>query len=445
MHVGSNLSSSIHYNQNQIKKVSIGNTPIYSTDSASDNSNSKKVIYGYHIDSSEYDSDKAVTYLADAIGMTPAKMGDSEFDYGSWKNAFFMPKPCMLKYDGTVDYYLNPNDYSKKLDGTASDVSNIDYPGNAMVEFPLIYYKISGDNSGTADIYISNYKVDDDYKCWANINAKNEITPHFYMGIYTGFKDKNGRLRSLVIPESHYLNFIFFMKNSIEMAELNNIDNNNLWNIDLYCDHIIINLLLTLISKGLDAVSKFGFGNKFFSSTDLTIKLGRLNDKGLFYGDTTQKHKLVIPKKVFGMEWGGESRHINGYYSIVTSQGTTSYCEEKYKLTYGTADGSSIDNYNLTGEGYIKAERLLDEYFCNIGGYKYNNDDSFYPCRKTYGSTDPYKGDFHKSNSGNGIYPLCINTNTIWDWDLDSKTRIGDQQVANECKTYTTLSCKPNL
>ena len=77
MHVGSNLSSSIHYNQNQIKKVSIGNTPIYSTDSTSDNNNSKKVIYGYHIDSSEYDSDKAVTYLADAIGMTPAKMGDS--------------------------------------------------------------------------------------------------------------------------------------------------------------------------------------------------------------------------------------------------------------------------------------------------------------------------------------------------------------------------------
>lgn len=114
MHIGSNLLSSIHYNQNQIKKVSIGNTPIYSTDSTSDDSNSKKVIYGYHIDSSEYDSDKAVTYLADAIGMTPAKMGDSEFDYGSWKNAFFMPKPCMLKYDGTVDYYLDPNDYSKK-------------------------------------------------------------------------------------------------------------------------------------------------------------------------------------------------------------------------------------------------------------------------------------------------------------------------------------------
>lgn len=332
----------------------------------------------------------------------------------------------------------------KKMDGTVSDVSNIDYPGNAMVEFPLIYYKMSGNNSGTADIYISNYKVDDDYKCWSNINAKNEIVPHFYMGIYTGFKDENGRLRSIVIPESHYLNFIFFMKNSIEMAELNNINNDKLWNIDLYCDHIIINLLLTLISKSLDAVSKFGYG-KLFSSKNLTLKLGRVNDKGLFYGDITQKHELAIPKKVFGMEWGNESKHINGFCSTITSQGATLYYEDKYKLTYSTADGSLTNGYNLTGDGYIKAEDVLNEDFCSIGGYKYNNDGSFYPCREAYGSTDPYKGDFHNSNSGNGIYPLCINRNTIWDWDSDGKTRIGDQQVANECKTYTTLSCKPNL
>ena len=26
----------------------------------------------------------------------------------------FMPKPCMLNYDGTVAYYLNPMDYSKR-------------------------------------------------------------------------------------------------------------------------------------------------------------------------------------------------------------------------------------------------------------------------------------------------------------------------------------------
>lgn len=73
-------------------------------------------VYGFHINSKESDPSKAVTYLLDAVGMTPAKMdyANSKFDYGSWKNAFFMPKPCMLKSDGTVDYYLDQNDYSKR-------------------------------------------------------------------------------------------------------------------------------------------------------------------------------------------------------------------------------------------------------------------------------------------------------------------------------------------
>ncbi len=37
------------------------------------------------------------------------------FQYGSWKNAFFMPTPVMLKYDGTEDYAL----YAKEVTTTA--------------------------------------------------------------------------------------------------------------------------------------------------------------------------------------------------------------------------------------------------------------------------------------------------------------------------------------
>ena len=93
----------------------------------------KGKIYGWHVNPDISDSSNAVTYLKDAIGMTPASMGSTTFDYGSWENAFFMPKPCMLKANGKVDYYLDPNDYTKKLNGTASDISNPNYDGNAMM------------------------------------------------------------------------------------------------------------------------------------------------------------------------------------------------------------------------------------------------------------------------------------------------------------------------
>ena len=69
------------------------------------------IIYGWHVDPNVSDPYNAITYLNDAIGKTPASMGISTFDYGSWEDAFFMPKPCMLNYDGTVDYYLDPNNY----------------------------------------------------------------------------------------------------------------------------------------------------------------------------------------------------------------------------------------------------------------------------------------------------------------------------------------------
>lgn len=83
-----------------------------------------------------------MTYLSDCdnSSYTPASMNfeTGTFSYGSWKkDEFFMPRPCMLKYDGTVDYYLDPNDYSKKADGTASDMANTSYAGNAMMEWAV--------------------------------------------------------------------------------------------------------------------------------------------------------------------------------------------------------------------------------------------------------------------------------------------------------------------
>ena len=79
------------------------------------------VRYGYRISKSEPDPFQRVEYIFDAAGFTPAHMVFNEdsdtnyFDYGDWKSVWFVRdnKPCMLKYDGTVDYYLDPDDYSK--------------------------------------------------------------------------------------------------------------------------------------------------------------------------------------------------------------------------------------------------------------------------------------------------------------------------------------------
>ena len=305
----------------------------------------KPIVYGWHVDPSISDPAQAVTYLADAVGKTPAAMGASVFSYGDWANAFFMPKPCMLNYDGTVAYYLDPNDYTKKADGTASDVANSSFNGNAMMEWPLIWYKfVAGTVDGEGYFYCSDKKVDDSYKCWCNINSNNEITEHFYTSIYNG--TGTSKLRSLSGVKLISANGSSGISGATEISRAlaNNTSAHTEWYTDVWCDRQLIAALLVLIGKTTDSVRTFGLG-RLGNTRDKkeTYITGVLNNKGLFYGSLSDE---TIAVKVFGMEnwWGTVGTRTAGLVS--TSSGYA------YKLTYGTADGTNSVGYNSTGNGY---------------------------------------------------------------------------------------------
>lgn len=315
-------------------------------------------IYGFHINGSESNPDSMVTYIEDAVGMIPAYM-DYEagtFNYGSWQNAFFIPKPCMVKYDGTVDYYLNPSDYTKKADGTASDIANTSYEGNAMMEWgqngKKIYLCVKPSSDGhSADVYIADYKVNDNYHCWSFINHQGKEVDHFYTAIYNGSL-VDGKLRSISgqMP-CHNTN----ATTEINYAKANNQGEDVLWFTEEWCDVSLINFLLILISKSTDTQSKFGYGWNGYDDSHPTgegyygIKAaGAGNDKGLFYGSnlSTTSGDIV---KVFGMEnwWGNIWRRFAGL--------TCNYGKFRFKMTWGTEDGSNVEGYNITGDGYIEA------------------------------------------------------------------------------------------
>ena len=63
------------------------------------------------------------------------------YDLGGWYDFQWLKDnlPYMVHADGTVDYQLDPTDYEKKLDGTASDVSNQNYEGGAFSWAGRIY------------------------------------------------------------------------------------------------------------------------------------------------------------------------------------------------------------------------------------------------------------------------------------------------------------------
>lgn len=65
-------------------------------------------------------------------------------------------KGCLVK-DGAVNYYLDPNDWSKKADGTPSVLDGTD--GDVMVHIPKFYGK-SGSNGNKRWVRIATTKID---------------------------------------------------------------------------------------------------------------------------------------------------------------------------------------------------------------------------------------------------------------------------------------------
>jgi hypothetical protein len=78
---------------------------------------------------------------------------------------------CLLSDSGVVNYYLKADDWTKKADGTNSNLDGTD--GQVMVEIPKFYHKIDNPSSGVYQHKIS-------LKAWAGFTE----VPKFYIGTY---------------------------------------------------------------------------------------------------------------------------------------------------------------------------------------------------------------------------------------------------------------------
>lgn len=304
----------------------------------------RSYYFGYDWNTVDQNPATCISYPEDVDNAEYAKAVmnfGASFDYGGWPStpgSTFMPKPCMLNFDGTVDYYLNPNDYGTKEEGGASDIANTSYSGNAMMEWPKIYTKRWQDG----DVYhfrCSDAKLDSEYECWCNYDANDQEIDHFYTAIYNGWVDSSEKLRSLSGQKTS-LNSSW-----ADMFTKARANGPSIYAMELLCDLKLIQDLLIMMFKSTDLSNTAGVGATNTSS-GTPLVTGTLNAKGLFWGSNAKG----VGVKVFGMEyyWGDMYRHIAGYVAVGRSQ--------YVKITRGTKDGSTVTDYNDTGTGYIKLE-----------------------------------------------------------------------------------------
>lgn len=387
----------------------------------------REYLYGFDINLNDSNPATRVSYPSDVenSGFTPAKMNfGGAFSYGSWPSTpgqKFMPKPCMLTYAGVVDHYLNPNDYTKKEDGSASQVANVNFGGNAMMEWPKIYVKRWEENN----IYhfrCSDVKVDSDYECWCNYDKNNKEIPHFYTPIFFGSRDSSNRLRSISGQNNSVSTTA---QNEVTYAKNNGAD---IWYTEVLADRMLINDLLTMMFRSTDLQATAGYGVCNASSA---IKPGTMNTKGLFWGSNDKTSGV----KVFGMEnyWGNIFRRIAGW---CISGGT-----QKVKITRGTKDGTTVSDYNFDGNGY----KTISGVSLTRSGYiSQMKTEPFgrFP-EAANGSTTTYEADYVWADNGSGYY-ACVGGN--WSYDLGCGPFYANLYIAPSF-SYTfigaALSCKP--
>ena len=301
-------------------------------------------VYSFHINDSESNPSDKVTYLDDAVGMTPAHMNftTGKFDYGSWGNVWFVKecKPCILGQDGKVYKYLNPNNYGTDVDILDSD------PYNVMIEFPKIWYKVTPDanDSYSGTVSISSVKIDEGYKDYAYIDYKGNHKEHFYMPAYNG---------SLVNNVIRSLSYKQVSKSLNAQTEINYCRaNGSGWYTEDAGEIMLINFLLILMGKSTDMQSVYGQGLHTGGTEAInnSFTTGVHNNKGLFYGTnsgTIASGSYGNAVKVFGIEnyWGFQWRR---YAGDINDNGT-----RKIKLCYGNEDGSTSFDYDSGGAGYV--------------------------------------------------------------------------------------------
>lgn len=135
-------------------------------------------IYGVRIDKNNSNPETRVTYIGDAVGFTPMRGNNGNFQWGSWKEVFesFEIRPCVLK-NRQVQYYLNPNDFTKKADGTTAILTGAD--GDVMIEFGKTLWWKWTDEGTTYTIEISDKEFDGAVKHAFEIEEGYNLVPYY--------------------------------------------------------------------------------------------------------------------------------------------------------------------------------------------------------------------------------------------------------------------------
>lgn len=324
--------------------------------------------FGMKISKSDTNPNTKVSYMFNAEGMTPAYMDftGGSFNFGSfssWKPVS-QNRPVGLNFNGSVEYELNHTDFSKKLDGTASDITDATKTINFMSEMPLMYVRRWEDENYNYIVFCE-YQTNENYTADAFKNASGGIGSKLYLPMFKG-SYVDGKLRSLA--KQYWQNNADLQGTEAEWNAAAACGTG--WQTWDWAKREYLSDLMTFITKSTDWKNKFGRGvtnrstsnnNKYdgqptggYCSTSGDLTTWTADYHGQFYGvaSTTSDKKHVTAFYVedpYGNRWE-RTPGLELYNNVYRAK-----MSPPYALT-NSASRAEYDNLGVSApaEGWFK-------------------------------------------------------------------------------------------
>lgn len=313
-------------------------------------------IWGVDIDTTNSSPAGALTYTDNAVGMTP---GSTDWDTTP---IFSRIKPCMLKA-GVVQYYLDPNDFTKKEDGTSADITS-GSDGDVMIEIPKMGYSIKTVGT-TLSVKVTDVLDDPNFKYYAHTRDSEGDRDNLYISAYKG-NTISSKLRSLSGKSPTVSQTIGTFRTQAQA-------NGSGYDLLAFYPLTLLQVLFLIRYKDRNSQNALGMG---WVGQSAKTNTGGLNTSGMYWGGTDKQQV-----KFMGIEdiWGNVYDWIDGLYS----------------------DGSiniltGFKSFNNTGSGYTnRGQGATSNVYGNIATVQGDSERGFI-VKSTAGS---YNVD-HYSDSG---------------------------------------------
>ena len=276
----------------------------------------------------------------------------NDFDAGNkvklrdWESSPFLLKdrlaPCAVSFAGELKYFLDVNDFTKKEDGTNSNNADSSTDLNFFMRVKLLYRRKRKNANGDTEVDISNEKVNDEYKPYGGfVKPDGALREYIYLPIYRGSLI-NGKVRSIA---GQTVMSGQTAPNERAYCQANGVNHDMITE----ADGELIEDLFLLMFKTTDSQSALGQGkSNGGDNVGACVKTGTMDKKGLFGGSKSTAEDV----KFLGMEtrWGSQwERRLGEVYVNGV---------RKVKKCQGTSDGSTVEDFNFTGEGYNTLSEL---------------------------------------------------------------------------------------